>query len=136
MDKLTNYRIKELLTFGEIRAKEFRHRKALKDNLLKLLLRPETLLLCLTFGADRRIELNRYLLLRFLVVLRQYTHCTWSTFRHHSRFVRPTCNGFIYPAPSELKTHKAITCHSVLHRLTADLKWVADNVLSRHFTRT
>ena len=123
----TNY----ILPFGESRAKEFRHSKALKDNLLKLLLRPATLLLCLPFGAERRIELNRYSLLRFLVVLNQCIHCTWSTFRHQSRFVRPTCNGFIYPTPSELKTHKVITCYSVLHRLTAELKWVDNNVCSR-----
>ena len=117
MDKLTNYRIKELLTFGEIRAKEFRHRKALKDNLLKLLLRPVTLQLCLTFGADRRLEFNRYSLLRLLVILNQCIHCAWFTFRHHFRICTPhSIRLYDYALPS---------------LFTDDVKGVADNVLSR-----
>jgi len=93
----TNY----ILTFGEIRAKSYRYSKALAFNVLLLMFRPVTLQLCLTFGADRRLEFNRYSLLRLLAILNQCIHCAWLAFRYHFRICTPhSIRLFDYALPS------------------------------------
>lgn len=120
------------ISLGESKAKSYRYSKALSES-VKLLLRPVTLSLCISLGAERRLEFNRYLLLRLLAVLRQYTQCAWSAFRYHCRFARPTCNDFIIRHQAIHWTHNAIICYSYFSDIQR-IKWVADKVLSRQIT--
>lgn len=112
MNILDNYR--DILPFGESRAKSYRYSKAPQN---RSLFRPVTLSLCLPFGAERRLESNRYSLLRLLDILNQCIHCAWLAFRYHFRICTPhSLRIYDYVLPSWF---------------TDNVKGVADNVLSR-----